>query len=148
MCGDEVVGLDNFDPFYERVRKERNLGALRGRAGFVLHEGDLLDAGLLARVLESIVGEKVTADNLYVGFRDGAAASEAAIRTALDELHTAGRPNHADAVRFAEGCARGRLSKFQPCLPERLEAELLAEVLTDEAGARMGIRGGDGLPKT
>jgi hypothetical protein len=42
------------------------------------------------------------------------------------------RPNHEDAVRFADG----RLSKFQPCLPERLEAEFLAEVLTNEDTAR------------
>src|SRR5260370_10012522 len=27
--GDEVVGLDNFDPFYDRVVKERNLEPLR-----------------------------------------------------------------------------------------------------------------------
>ena len=41
-----------------------------------------------------------------------------------------------DAIRLAESCARGRLSKFQPCLPPRLEAELLAETLTDDAAAR------------
>ena len=32
--GDELVGLDNFDPFYDRRMKERNLAALRGKVDF------------------------------------------------------------------------------------------------------------------
>jgi len=91
---------------------------------------------LLGRVLESKLGEKVTLDNLYIGFRGQAAQSESAIRQALAELGLEGRPNHADALQFAESCARGRISKFQPCLPDRLEAEYLAEVLTSDAEAR------------
>jgi ATP-dependent Lhr-like helicase len=94
---------------------------------------------LLGRVLESRLGGDVTTDNLYIGFRDQAAASEVAIREALDSLRAARRPDHDDALRFAKGCARGRLSKFQPCLPERLEAELLAEALTDADAAREAI---------
>jgi UDP-glucuronate 4-epimerase len=46
--GDAVVGLDNFDPFYAREIKERNLAGLRDRITF--HEGDLRDRGLLDRV--------------------------------------------------------------------------------------------------
>ncbi len=91
---------------------------------------------LLGRALESKLGEKVVLDNLYIGFRGQAALSEAAIRQALAELRREGRPDHADALRFAESCARGRISKFQPCLPDRLEAEYLAEVLTSDAEAR------------
>lgn len=90
---------------------------------------------LLGRVLASKLGERVTLDNLYIGFREGAAKSEAAIRAALTEIRQESRPNQADALRFADSCARGRLSKFQPCLPARLEAEFLAEALTD-VGAR------------
>ena len=41
--GDEVVGLDNFDPFYDREIKERNLAVARGSAAFRLVEGDLRD---------------------------------------------------------------------------------------------------------
>jgi UDP-glucuronate 4-epimerase len=51
--GDQVVGLDNFDPFYERARKERNLQPLRASQGFTFSEGDLLDAELLGRLLGS-----------------------------------------------------------------------------------------------
>lgn len=47
--GDDVVGLDNFDSFYGRGIKERNLRRLRGRAAIV--EADILDRGALDRVL-------------------------------------------------------------------------------------------------
>jgi UDP-glucuronate 4-epimerase len=39
--GDDVVGVDNFDPFYSRAIKERNLEALRHEARFRLVEGDV-----------------------------------------------------------------------------------------------------------
>lgn len=94
---------------------------------------------LLAQVLEEKLGEKVVVDNLYLGFRGDAARSESAIRQALAELRRDARPDHGDALRLAEGCARGRLTKFQPCLPPRLECEFLAEVLTDAAAARAVI---------
>ena len=94
---------------------------------------------LLARCLEERLGEKVVVDNLYVAFRGQAAASEVAIREAIADLRREGRPNDADALRLAESCARGRLSKFQKCLPPRLESAFLAEVLTDPAAARAAI---------
>jgi UDP-glucuronate 4-epimerase len=39
--GDEVVGVDDFDPYYARAIKERNLAALRGEARFRLVEADV-----------------------------------------------------------------------------------------------------------
>jgi UDP-glucuronate 4-epimerase len=39
--GDDVVGFDNFDPFYPRADKERNLARLRTETRFSLVEGDL-----------------------------------------------------------------------------------------------------------
>jgi len=44
--GHEVVGVDVFHQYYDRPRKERHLAALRGRAGFALHELDLRSADL------------------------------------------------------------------------------------------------------
>ena len=32
--GDEVIGIDNFDPFYAREMKERNLAEARRHPGF------------------------------------------------------------------------------------------------------------------
>jgi UDP-glucuronate 4-epimerase len=47
--GDEVVGLDNFDAFYPRAFKERNLVALVGSPRFSLVEGDVRAPEDLAR---------------------------------------------------------------------------------------------------
>jgi UDP-glucuronate 4-epimerase len=47
--GDRVAGLDNFDPFYDRKIKERNLAALRAHPAFSFTEGDIRDAAALSR---------------------------------------------------------------------------------------------------
>jgi UDP-glucuronate 4-epimerase len=49
--GDEVVGVDNFDPFYPRRAKERNLGELGQPVGFSFREQDMLDVGALRPLL-------------------------------------------------------------------------------------------------
>ena len=41
--GNEVIGVDNFDPFYPRAMKERNLAEIGQRPGFTFREQDLLD---------------------------------------------------------------------------------------------------------
>jgi UDP-glucuronate 4-epimerase len=50
--GDQVVGLDNFDPFYPREAKERNLGGPKAHSGFTFVEADLRDARAMAEVVE------------------------------------------------------------------------------------------------
>ncbi len=47
--GEAVVGLDNFDPFYARAIKERNLAALAAYPGFRFVEGDIRDPAALER---------------------------------------------------------------------------------------------------
>lgn len=49
--GDAVVGFDNFDAFYARATKERNLAALAADPGFRLVEGDLRRPDDLQRAL-------------------------------------------------------------------------------------------------
>ena len=49
--GDTVVGIDNFDPFYPRAEKERNLRKLRERPSFSFHTLDILDSEGLTRLL-------------------------------------------------------------------------------------------------
>ena len=48
--GDEVIGFDNFDPFYPRAAKELNLAPLRAGPRFTFVEGDIRDAAVLDRV--------------------------------------------------------------------------------------------------
>ena len=55
LRGDRVVGLDNFDPFYARTHKERNLAAARGHPAFRLVEADCAD---LATVRQALAGEE------------------------------------------------------------------------------------------
>ncbi len=42
--GDQVIGFDNFDPYYAREHKDRHLADLRGTTGFEFIEGSLDDA--------------------------------------------------------------------------------------------------------
>ena len=52
--GDRVFGIDNFDPFYDRWIKERNLAPLSAHPSFSFLEGDIRDASALARWGEGI----------------------------------------------------------------------------------------------
>ncbi len=150
----EVLTSDTVDPWWSRRARE-HMASVRAEYGFLSPSGlDLVRdrdsyrlwtyAGgrannLLAKLLEEVLGPKVTSGNFSLGFKENAAASEAAIRQALDQLRQSGRPTEEDAIRYAEACARGRLSKFQPCLSERLEAVYLAARLTDAEGARAAL---------
>jgi UDP-glucuronate 4-epimerase len=49
--GDEVIGIDNFDPFYARGMKERNLREMGPLPSFCFHEQDMLDVEALQRLL-------------------------------------------------------------------------------------------------
>ncbi len=45
--GDEVIGIDNFDPFYPRLMKERNLAEMGTLPAFTFYEQDMLDVDAL-----------------------------------------------------------------------------------------------------
>lgn len=51
----EVAGVDNFDPFYDRAVKERNLADVRGRRGFRFVENDLVRDPLPLEGVEAII---------------------------------------------------------------------------------------------
>ena len=46
--GFQVIGLDNFDPYYDRALKLANLASAMASAGFEFHEGDIRDETLVA----------------------------------------------------------------------------------------------------
>jgi UDP-glucuronate 4-epimerase len=50
--GHEVVGVDNFDDFYDPAVKRANLAQLLDANNFVLHEADIRDAGAVHKALE------------------------------------------------------------------------------------------------
>lgn len=50
--GRDVIGLDSFDPFYDRATKMRNLTAARSHSRFRMVEGDILDTDLVAELID------------------------------------------------------------------------------------------------
>ncbi len=48
--GYSVVNIDNFDPFYDRSLKERNIGLLKSFDNFSNVEGDIRDKNLLQKI--------------------------------------------------------------------------------------------------
>ncbi|MBN1612037.1 MAG: DEAD/DEAH box helicase [Polyangiaceae bacterium] len=92
---------------------------------------------LLARMLESALGEKVVSKNTSITLKEDAGRSLAAVREFVRDISVRGGPDVEDASRHAEGAgARGRMSKFDPCLPQALFAKLVVENVLDVAGAQ------------
>lgn len=65
--GDAVVGFDNFDPFYDRAIKERNLTTASGRPRFRLVEGDLRDS----RAVDALFGGEAFDAVVHLAARAG-----------------------------------------------------------------------------
>lgn len=86
---------------------------------------------LLAAALQARLGDKVTAGNEAVRFSGEAGKSEVGVRTAIRELATGPFVTWAHAARWTDVSANARVSKFQPCLPEDVEQELVARELMD-----------------
>lgn len=91
---------------------------------------------LLARLLERALGGRVISRNTSLTFTKEAGKSMTALRQAMDELRTSNRPTWSDALRFAPDATKSRVSKFQPCLPDRLARDLLVRKTVDLANAR------------
>jgi ATP-dependent Lhr-like helicase len=99
---------------------------------------------LLGRILEAELGERAICRNTSIELTDNAARSSAAVRELIGRWAREGRPTDADARQHAAGAVRGRVSKFQPCLPEELLRDLVVQSVLDVAGARavVGAVGG------
>ncbi len=150
---------DREDPWWTKrtiaaMRAERESYAfLKDEAMPITTEGDELvwhtflggrANNLLARLLAERLGQHVVPGNLVIKLKGGAASSLAAVRSETRALLQPGAVTEADAMRHAESCARGALSKFQPCLPEELELRFLArrlvELPTDNPNDETGER--------
>jgi UDP-glucuronate 4-epimerase len=91
--GDEVVGFDNFDPFYPRAAKERNLAALRARGTFSLVEGDITSPADLAGAFDRARPDRVVHLAALAGVR----------------------PSIVDPVRYSEVNVNGTLRVLEAC---------------------------------
>jgi len=149
--GDEVIGVDNFDPFYSRQVKESNLAAVRSRSGFAFHELDILDGAALRRL--------VRPDTVIVHL-----AAKAGVRPSLADpagylrANVAGTQAVIDAAREA-GCSRlvfgssssvygddtpppfredaAAVHPISPYAATKRASELILEALAPHAGLRV-----------
>jgi ATP-dependent Lhr-like helicase len=95
---------------------------------------------LLAAALQARLGEKVTAGNEALRFSGNAAQSDVAIQRAFCDLADGPQLTWADAAGWTDASANARVSKFQPCLPEVVEQELVARELLDVSDATETLR--------
>ncbi|MCK5800642.1 MAG: ATP-dependent helicase, partial [Deltaproteobacteria bacterium] len=92
---------------------------------------------LLAYLLEVRLGAKVMPNNTALTFTEEAGKSESAIRQAVRDIRQEGVVSEEALLAAAARSSRTRISKFQPCLSERLELGLLAERLLDVESLRV-----------
>ncbi|MGH7508305.1 MAG: NAD-dependent epimerase/dehydratase family protein [Gemmatimonadales bacterium] len=97
--GDTVIGLDNFDPFYPRAMKERNLAEVGPRPGFAFHEQDLLDVEALAPLLSP--------DTVVVHL-----AAKAGVRPSLADPVAYARANVTGTAAVLEAARRAGVTRF------------------------------------
>ena len=97
--GDEVVGIDNFDPFYPRAVKERNLAEMGRLPGFTFRELDLLDAAALRDLL--------TPDTVLVHL-----AAKAGVRPSLADPVGYARVNVAGTAAVAEAARQAGVTRL------------------------------------
>ena len=93
--GDTVIGIDNFDPFYPRQVKERNLARARAHAACHFHELELQDAPALAALLtpETVIVHLAAKAGVRPSLADPAGYMRANLggtQSLLDAAHQAG----------------------------------------------------------
>jgi UDP-glucuronate 4-epimerase len=96
--GWDVVGLDNFDPFYDRRIKESSLESLRGHNRFSFVEGDIRDVAVVSRCLKG-------ADAVVH------LAARAGVRPSLEDPGLYAAVNVVGTTSILEACQRARVRR-------------------------------------
>jgi UDP-glucuronate 4-epimerase len=96
--GTAVIGLDNFEPFYDRALKERTLDELGRHPGFRFIEGDVRDQA----TVERLAGDADAALHL---------AARAGVRPSIDDPGLYSSINISGTVSLLEGCRRAGLRR-------------------------------------
>ena len=117
--GDEVVGVDNFDPFYARSVKEGNLRALEGRRGFSLIERDCAEPGL---PWDGVTGV------LHL-------AAKAGVRPSLEDPAAYVRANVQGTVQILEGARRAGITRLVLASSSSVYGDTTAPPFTETAPA-------------
>ena len=99
--GDEVVALDNFNPYYAPERKRRNVRAALTRRGYTLVEADFCDAEAVERVFAQHRPQRVA----HLGGMAG-------VRASVAQPHVYERVNVGGAVTLLEAARRHAVEGF------------------------------------
>ncbi len=91
--GDEVIGLDNLNSYYDVKLKEARLRRLEGRNGFKFHKLDLADRS----GVESLFVEERPARVIHL-------AAQAGVRYSLENPHAYIDSNIVGTLHILEGC--------------------------------------------
>jgi len=97
--GDEVLGLDNLNDYYEVRLKEARLARLRQRAGFAFERGDIADGERLKTIFAGFGPERVVH-----------LAAQAGVRHSLTNPGAYTQSNLVGFANVLEGCRAGRIS--------------------------------------
>ncbi len=97
--GDDVIGIDNFDPFYPRTAKERNLSEVGPHPGFCFREQDMLDVEAL--------GRELTAETVLVHL-----AAKAGVRPSLADPVGYARANLTGTAAVLEAARQAGVSRI------------------------------------
>lgn len=101
--GDEVVGLDNFDPYYAPARKRDNVEEVRAGPGgsrFTLVHGDIRDRALV----ESVFAKGLDAVAHLAGL--------AGVRASVERPHDYVAVNIGGTLNILDACRHGRVKSF------------------------------------
>ena len=93
--GDEVVGLDNLNSYYDVRLKEARLGQLAGAPGFSFHKLDLADRAGVERLFAETQPQRV----IHL-------AAQAGVRYGLENPHAYVDSNIVGTLHVLEGCRR------------------------------------------
>jgi ATP-dependent Lhr-like helicase len=154
----EVLTTDTEDPSWSK-RARTEIARARGEHEFLrdgpapmeddggelrwwTHAGGRANA-LLAALLRQELGEGVRANNFAVTFGKATGQSYAVVNEALRSIR-AGGVTWERARGLAPVGGKRRMSKFQPCLPEELELDLVARIVFDVDGAVEALEAGRG----
>jgi UDP-glucuronate 4-epimerase len=97
--GDEVIGIDNFDPFYPRAMKEGNLAEMGALPGFTFHEQDMLDVEALQA--------RLTPDTVIIHL-----AAKAGVRPSIADPVGYARVNVTGTAAVIEAARRVGVARF------------------------------------
>ncbi|ABU60296.1 MULTISPECIES: NAD-dependent epimerase/dehydratase family protein [Roseiflexus] len=93
--GDQVVCIDNFNDYYDPVRKRRNIARALAHPGYTLVEADFRDAEIMDRVFAQYRPQRVAHIGAMAGprpsMRNPALYEEVNVRGTLTILETAAR---------------------------------------------------------